>query len=66
VGSEMIDTHETLQRKINLKPGLTGLVQVNLDSCSTLEEKEKYDIFYMKNYSPLLDAEIIFKSIFKL
>jgi len=64
VGSEILDYHRKPERKITLKPGITGLVQVNPGL--SVEEKEKYELFYMRNYSPLLDAEIIARAIFKL
>ncbi len=46
-----------------LKPGLMGLAQLNNSDNLNREEIEKYDLFYAKNYSPILDAEIVIKSI---
>ncbi len=51
---------------IEIKPGLTGLVQVNSRKALSDEDKQKYEIYYLKNYSPLLDLEIIFKATFKI
>ncbi len=45
------------------KPGLTGLYQINRHEGISLEEIENYKIYYAKNYSVLLDIEIILKSI---
>ncbi|MDI6780115.1 MAG: glycosyltransferase [Bacteroidota bacterium] len=45
------------------KPGLTGLYQINRREGMTREEIEKYNLYYAKNYSVLLDIEIILKSI---
>jgi O-antigen biosynthesis protein len=50
---------------LSLKPGLTGLEQVNQGRTMTLEDRRRYQLYYLKNYSPLLDIEIIFKSMFK-
>ncbi|MFQ5633346.1 MAG: sugar transferase, partial [bacterium] len=50
----------------HLKPGLTGLVQINRHRNLTQEDKEKFQLFYLTNYSPLLDLEIIFKAVFKV
>ena len=61
---EISDIPEAISRF--LKPGLTGLVQVNRDKNLTKKEKEKYQLFYLTNYSPLLDLEILFKAIFKV
>ncbi|MFQ5823399.1 MAG: glycosyltransferase [bacterium] len=70
VGREIVEVEENSkfspQMEMYLKPGLTGLVQVNSHRPLTQAEKEKYHLYYMKNYSPLLDLEIIFKALFKI
>lgn len=70
VGSEIRyvpDNKISLTRpKVDLKPGLTGLAQVNRKKQLSEEDKEKYQLYYLKNYSPLLDIEIIFKTLFRL
>jgi lipopolysaccharide/colanic/teichoic acid biosynthesis glycosyltransferase len=70
VGSEIEDFSENSEHlspeKFVLMPGLTGLVQVNRHRHLSQEDKEKYHLYYMKNYSPFLDLEIIFKALFKL
>ncbi|MEE4310505.1 MAG: glycosyltransferase [candidate division KSB1 bacterium] len=68
VGSEMVEYSEKKKnaKRIALKPGLVGLVQLNRDSAINAEDKQRYDLFYLKNYSPVLDMEIILKSIFKI
>jgi GT2 family glycosyltransferase len=45
------------------KPGLTGLVQLNDRADLTSEESEKYNLYYAKNQSLLLDVEIILKTL---
>ncbi len=46
------------------KPGLTGLVQLNRSKDLTEKEKERYQIYYLRNYSVLLDLEIMIRSLF--
>lgn len=46
-----------------LKPGLTGPIQLDNRNDLTDDEIEKYLMYYSKNYSPLLDIEIIIKWI---
>lgn len=49
-----------------VKPGLTGWAQVNYDygaSVDDAKEKVMYDLFYIKNYSLLLDIRIILRTI---
>jgi GT2 family glycosyltransferase len=45
------------------KPGVTGIVQINYHDDLTPEEVEKYNLYYAKNQSLLLDLEIVLKSI---
>ncbi|MBI5655072.1 sugar transferase [Candidatus Uhrbacteria bacterium] len=48
------------------RPGLTGWAQVNFPYASTFEEnlkKLQFDLYYIKNRSPLLDVAILLKTI---
>ena len=48
-----------------VKPGITGWAQVRYRYGASLEdarEKLKYDLYYIRNQSPLLDALIIFET----
>jgi GT2 family glycosyltransferase/lipopolysaccharide/colanic/teichoic acid biosynthesis glycosyltransferase len=45
------------------KSGLTGLVQLRSESELTREEIERYNIYYAKNQSLLLDIEVLLKSL---
>src|SRR5262249_42639262 len=63
---------EELQRQIPyygqrhlVKPGLTGWAQVRYrygDSIEDAREKLRYDLYYIKNQSALLDALILFET----
>ena len=49
-----------------MKPGLSGWAQVNYPYGASIEDskiKFSYDVFYLRNYSLLLDILIIFKTI---
>ena len=49
-----------------VKPGLSGWAQVNYPYGSSIEDskyKLSYDIYYIKNFSILLDFIILFKTI---
>jgi sugar transferase (PEP-CTERM system associated) len=49
-----------------VKPGITGWAQINHKYGDSLEEtirKLEYDLYYIKNLSPSLDAYIIFQTI---
>lgn len=52
-----------------VKPGITGWAQVNFRYGSGLDdavEKLRYDLYYIKNYSLVLDVEILLKTILKV
>jgi hypothetical protein len=51
---------------LGFKPGLTGLVQVNRSKGLNPAEADRYRLYYLKNYSLLLDLEILFKAVFRL
>ena len=49
--------------RLSVKPGLTGLAQVNGGYEMTPEEKLEWDVKYIKSRSNMLDIEIILKTI---
>jgi len=54
-----------------VKPGITGLAQIKgfrgeVETDEDIINRVKYDIFYMENWSILLDIEIILKTIFNM
>ena len=46
-----------------MRPGLTGLAQVNGNTCLSWEERTAYDIRYVHEYSLLLDLIILLRTI---
>ncbi len=49
----------------SIKPGMTGWAQVNgLRGNTSLEERVKYDIYYIENWSLWLDIKILFLTFF--
>jgi lipopolysaccharide/colanic/teichoic acid biosynthesis glycosyltransferase len=50
-------------RKLNLRPGITGLNQAYFRNSADLETRFKNDVFYVDNYSFSIDIKIIFKTI---
>ena len=58
-----------LRKKFNvdsIKPGITGLAQINGRDEIDVEEKVSYDVQYMKNLSFKMDIYILFKTFFKV
>ena len=46
------------------KKGITGLVQVNESRVLSTEDRERFDIYYLQNYSIWMDIDILAKSLF--
>lgn len=49
-----------------VRPGITGWAQVNYPYGANLEDtkqKLSYDLFYIRNFSPRLDAEVLLKTL---
>jgi lipopolysaccharide/colanic/teichoic acid biosynthesis glycosyltransferase len=49
-----------------IRPGITGWAQVNYKHGASVKdgfEKLQYDLFYIKNMSPLLDLHILLKTL---
>lgn len=58
--------NETQKHRHDVKPGLTGLAQVNGRNSISWIERFNYDVDYVKNISFLLDIKIIFLTIKKV
>ena len=48
---------------LSVKSGLTGLAQVSGRRDISFEERRSLDIYYVMNWSPMLDLQIFFKTI---
>lgn len=53
-------------RRLNVIPGITGLLQINERNTDDFEIWYKYDIEYIENWSLLLDLQIILKTPFAI
>jgi undecaprenyl phosphate N,N'-diacetylbacillosamine 1-phosphate transferase len=49
--------------RLNMRPGMTGLAQVNGNISLPWEKRIDYDIKYIRNFSILLDCKILFKTV---
>ncbi|HLP18252.1 MAG TPA: sugar transferase, partial [Bacteroidota bacterium] len=64
VGRDVQESGRSVHEGIFLgKPGVTGLVQIQPSRTLTNEEKERYELYYAKNQSLLLDIEIMIKAL---
>ena len=58
--------NEVQKHRHDVKPGLTGLAQVNGRNTITWEDKFKYDVEYAKNISFFNDVKILIQTMFKV
>jgi putative colanic acid biosynthesis UDP-glucose lipid carrier transferase len=61
------EVHNYMKRK-SVRPGITGLAQTNgfrgeIKKKSDIENRVRFDVFYIKNWSFLLDVKIVFQTI---
>ena len=62
--TKMFDTN--YMRRLNVMPGITGLLQINERNAVDFETWYRYDIEYIENWSLFLDLEIILKTPFAM
>lgn len=58
--------NEQQRKRHDVRPGLSGLAQVNGRNSITWEEKFEYDVYYVENLTFLLDCKIVLTTIFKV
>ena len=54
--------NQNYMRRLNVLPGITGLLQINERNTTNFETWYKYDIEYIENWSIYQDLKIIFKT----
>jgi lipopolysaccharide/colanic/teichoic acid biosynthesis glycosyltransferase len=58
---------EWQRQRLVMKPGLTGLAQVQgLRDEHTSDEKARYDLQYIRDWSPFLDLSLILQTVWTL
>lgn len=49
--------------RLSVKPGITGLAQVLANYATSVEDKLRYDLMYLRHYSVLLDIKILIQTL---
>ncbi|MFH5881243.1 sugar transferase [Liberiplasma polymorphum] len=55
--------NEEISKRLNIRPGITGLAQVSGNIYLTLKDRYRYDVYYVEHYSFILDVKIIIRTI---
>ncbi|MBV1883621.1 MAG: undecaprenyl-phosphate glucose phosphotransferase [Pseudomonadales bacterium] len=61
---------ESYMKRHKVKPGITGWAQVNglrgeTDTIDKMQKRVEFDLFYIENWSLILDLKIIFLTVYK-
>ncbi len=57
---------EKRQKRLLVRPGITGYNQAYYRNAATSDEKIEHDVYYVEHMSLLLDIKIIFKTVFSV
>ena len=57
---------EEQRKRFNVRPGVTGLAQINGRKELSWNERIEYDVFYIENLSFILDLKILLRTIQKV
>ena len=61
----IVESYSSLERmRLEVKPGITGLWQLSPDRHQQIHENLEYDLYYINNFSPLLDALVLVETVF--
>ena len=64
---EYVSLYNSRQKKRHLvKPGITGWAQINGRNTIGWQQKLEYDVWYVENFSLILDFKIFFKTFIKV
>ena len=60
---EVAKYEERHKFSLSIKPGISGLAQINGRSDLDFEEEIRFDTYYIENWSPILDIKILFRTL---
>jgi lipopolysaccharide/colanic/teichoic acid biosynthesis glycosyltransferase len=52
------------KRRLQVKPGLTGIQQITCRGTKSMQKRMKYDLYYIDNRSLLMDFAILYRTVF--
>lgn len=61
--SSLEEYDDEISKRLNMKPGMTGLAQVSGNIHLDLKDRYKYDVYYVEHYSLWLDIKIIVRTV---
>jgi lipopolysaccharide/colanic/teichoic acid biosynthesis glycosyltransferase len=61
--TEVAEYKDWQRRKFDVLPGMTGQTQIRGRKDLSLDEMVRLDIYYIENWSPILDLQILLKTV---
>jgi undecaprenyl phosphate N,N'-diacetylbacillosamine 1-phosphate transferase len=61
--ASLADYTEEIEKRLDMRPGLTGLAQVSGNIYLSLQDRYKFDVYYVEHFSLLLDLIIIIRTV---
>ena len=61
--ASLADCDEEIFKRLNMRPGMTGLAQVSGNIYISLEERYRLDVYYVEHFSLWLDIRILFRTV---
>lgn len=61
--ASLADYDEEISKRLNVRPGMTGLAQVSGNIYITLMDRYKLDVYYVEHFSLWLDIRILFRTV---
>ena len=64
---DQVERYDAFQRRrLEVRPGITGLAQVNGSAATSWDERIRYDVYYVDHITPWLDLAILAKTLLVL
>lgn len=63
---QIVQYNEFQRRRLLVRPGCTGLAQVNATAEMSWDERIRYDVYYVEHIGPLMDLMILGKTVLVL
>jgi lipopolysaccharide/colanic/teichoic acid biosynthesis glycosyltransferase len=61
---EQVEAYDEFQRRrLEVRPGITGLAQINGNAAISWDERIKYDVYYVDHMSAAMDLMILVKTV---
>lgn len=61
--ASLADYDEEISKRLNMRPGMTGLAQVSGNIYISLEERYRLDVYYVEHFGLWLDIRILFRTV---